>query len=340
MAEENLPAPTRSDEQLVPTKARLPYGKSNILLNLHKLQKNPIFCISVDILQNTNFFKAFSASANVPSIYIQQFWNTITHEAKTGVYKFQLDEQWFTFNSDLLCDALEITLVDPTNPFVSPSAGEIFMDFVNELGYPKAIHFVSHMRPEYPRHVAGDDFLLGNLKFILKAARKVQAKEGGRKKTAPKADKLVKPAPAKQSKPVTTKQPKPKHDKEKSAKPTPLQKAGKGEEYDVERAIRISLELFQVQGQAHVGGVAILEPVVEATRPLPVVEGKGKAIATDKQIPVTEETSTRPSEQPDDDSLANIISDTLSLADAETCVDTYKTNSEGDTEILNIGGEQ
>ncbi|GJW84855.1 hypothetical protein Tco_0158000 [Tanacetum coccineum] len=94
MSEENLPTPTRSDEQLVPVKARLPYGKSNLLLDLQK---------------------------------------------------FQLDEQWFTLNSDLLCHALEITPVDPANPFVSPPAGEIVTGFVNELGYPEVIHFVSHM---------------------------------------------------------------------------------------------------------------------------------------------------------------------------------------------------
>ncbi|GJV12957.1 hypothetical protein Tco_1354498 [Tanacetum coccineum] len=70
MAEENIPPPTRSDDQLVPVKACLPYGKRNLLLDLQKLQKNPIFRISVDILQNTNFFRAFTASTNVPSIYI------------------------------------------------------------------------------------------------------------------------------------------------------------------------------------------------------------------------------------------------------------------------------
>nr|GEX19447.1 retrovirus-related Pol polyprotein from transposon TNT 1-94 [Tanacetum cinerariifolium] len=319
MAEENLPAPTRSDEQLVLAKARLPYGKSNILLDLQKLQKNLIFRISVDILQNTNFFRAFSASADVPSIYIQQFWNTITHKAKT-----------------------EITLVDPTNPFVSPPAGEIVMDFMNKLGYPKAIYFVSHMhvnnlyqlckydirvRPKYPRHVTGDDFLLGNLKFIPKAARKVQAKEGGKKKAAPKADKPVKPAPAKQSKPVTAKQPKPKPDIEKLAKPTPIQKAGK------ERAIQISLESFQAHGQAHVGGVAIREPIVEATQPLPVVEDQ---YIFQRRIPVTEETSTKPSKQPEDDALANIIRDTLSPVDAETDV-ANKEDIEGKTAKIDEG---
>ncbi|GJT93380.1 hypothetical protein Tco_1082225 [Tanacetum coccineum] len=57
----------------------------------------------------------------------------------------------------------------------------------------------------------------------------------------------------------------------------------KGEEYDVEQAIQMSLESFQAQGQAHVGDVAIQEPVAEATRPFSVVEGKGKAIATEEQ---------------------------------------------------------
>ncbi|GKA27851.1 copia protein [Tanacetum coccineum] len=75
MAEENAPAPapTRSDEQIIPFNAWLPVGKSNLLLDLQKLQKNPIFRISIDILQNTNFFRAFTASANVPTIYIHQF---------------------------------------------------------------------------------------------------------------------------------------------------------------------------------------------------------------------------------------------------------------------------
>ncbi|GJV51745.1 hypothetical protein Tco_1447486, partial [Tanacetum coccineum] len=59
-------------------------GKGNLLLDLQKLQKNPIFCISVDIRQNTNFVRAFTTSANVPSIYIQLFWNALTHDAKTG----------------------------------------------------------------------------------------------------------------------------------------------------------------------------------------------------------------------------------------------------------------
>ncbi|GJX29486.1 hypothetical protein Tco_0237565 [Tanacetum coccineum] len=80
MANENVPAPapTRSDDQILPFNAWVPIGKSNYVLDLQKKQRNPIFQISVDILQNTNFFKAFTASASVLAIYIQQFWNTLT----------------------------------------------------------------------------------------------------------------------------------------------------------------------------------------------------------------------------------------------------------------------
>ncbi|GJS83496.1 retrovirus-related pol polyprotein from transposon TNT 1-94 [Tanacetum coccineum] len=88
MAEENVLAPTRTDEQLVPVKPRLPIRKSNILMDLQKMQKNPIFRISVDIIQNINFFSVFTTSADVSSIYNQQFWHTLRIDFKTGVYNF------------------------------------------------------------------------------------------------------------------------------------------------------------------------------------------------------------------------------------------------------------
>ncbi|GJZ44982.1 hypothetical protein Tco_0592578 [Tanacetum coccineum] len=118
---------------------------------------------------------------------------------------------------------------------------------------------------------------------------------------------------------------------------------GEGDEYDVEYAIQMSLESFQAQSQAHVGGVAIRELVLEATRPVLIVEGKGKAIATEEQAaqsllalhtpkrrsttnqfifqrrtPATEEASTGPSTQPQDDASANIVRESPSPADAET----------------------
>ncbi|GJY25002.1 hypothetical protein Tco_0399728 [Tanacetum coccineum] len=419
MAEENVPAPSpkRSDKHILPFNAWLPVGKGNLLLDLQKLQKNPIFRISVDILQNTNFFRAFTASANVPTIYIQQFWNTLVQDAKTEVYSFQLDEQWFTLNADLLRKALEITPVDSAHLFVSPPAGDQVMDFVNELGYPEEIHFVSkmyvnnlyqpwrailslinqcltdktsgsdkpqhpilqmlwgivtrsnvdyaellweefvqaiqiffahranlniptkkptphvilycrftkliiyylgsehniHRRPGSPVHVTGDDFLLGNIKFVPKGEKdEVFGKPIPQDRKEKRYDLLVD-----------------EEDEEPQVE---------DDEYNLQRGI---------------------------TQRLPVVEGKGKGIATDEQvaqsllelqkpkkqsttdqyifqsrIPATQDAPTGPSAQPQDDTSANVVRDTPSPADVETGADTKKSNSEGDTEILNVDEER
>ncbi|GKG51073.1 hypothetical protein Tco_0539197, partial [Tanacetum coccineum] len=56
-----------------------------------------------------------------------------------------------------------------------------------------------------------------------------------------------------------------------------------------------------------------------------------------RRIPVTEEASIGPSTQLEDDTSTNIVRDTPSPTDVETGAETNKTNSEGDTEILNIG---
>ncbi|GKC20862.1 hypothetical protein Tco_1023012 [Tanacetum coccineum] len=238
MAEQNVPVqpPTRTDEQIVPRSQWLTIGKSNLLFNAQKIQKNPIFQISVDILSNTNFFQAFTASANVPAIYLQQFWKTMSYNEKTGVYSCQVDEQWFDLSADLLRKALAITPVNPAHPFELPPSGDTVIDFVNELGYPepveierllavtqtnvdhaeliweeftqgiqtffshKASHKASlknpkkkvtpllipygrfskviiyylasnnniHRRPDSAVHHTGDDYVLGNLKFVPK----------------------------------------------------------------------------------------------------------------------------------------------------------------------------
>ncbi|GKC60378.1 hypothetical protein Tco_1087976, partial [Tanacetum coccineum] len=95
----------------------------------------------MDILRNTNFFRAFSASASVPAVYIQQFWNSMKYDEKTGVYSCQVDEQWFNLSADLLRKALDITPVDPAHLFELPPTGDTMIDFVNQLGYPEPVEF-------------------------------------------------------------------------------------------------------------------------------------------------------------------------------------------------------
>ncbi|GJT99696.1 hypothetical protein Tco_1110035 [Tanacetum coccineum] len=256
----------------------VPIEKSNFVLDLQKKKKNPIFHISVDILQNTNFFRAFTASAS-------------------------LDETRFILDANLLREALEITPIDQAHQFMSPSLSDAIKDFVNELEYTEArllgmigtdtLFFLDalghnnnptkkdrkdkphvipycrftkliichlgrkhniHQRSTSPFHLAEEDLTLGNLKFIPKG----EEDEHDRKIAAEKGEK---------KKPATAKQLKQKSAKEKSSKPAPAPK-------------------------------------------------------------------------PKDDTSINIICDSPSPMDAEIGADTDKTNSGGDTKILQIGEEQ
>ncbi|GJW78034.1 retrovirus-related pol polyprotein from transposon TNT 1-94 [Tanacetum coccineum] len=132
--------PTRSDEQILPRDKWVPVGKSNCFLDVERTQANPIFKIAVDILKNTNFFRAFTASSTILSIYIQQFWDTIRFD-KDKRYSCQLDEQRFYLTKATLRDALQLPS-DNSNFTPLPNSNTI-ISFVNNLGYPNVVRTLS-----------------------------------------------------------------------------------------------------------------------------------------------------------------------------------------------------
>ncbi|GJR96555.1 hypothetical protein Tco_0268729 [Tanacetum coccineum] len=146
MAEQNVPAqaPARTDEQIVPRSQWLQIGKSNLLFDAQKIQKNPIFQISVDILRNTNFFRAFSASASVPAVYIQQ---TIMKSYYTREPHSSHTKQVIKHSERPKKKAVPLLI-----PY-----GRFTKMIIYYLGSTSDVH----KRPESPCHLPGDDFLLG-----------------------------------------------------------------------------------------------------------------------------------------------------------------------------------
>ncbi|GJU50091.1 hypothetical protein Tco_1219646 [Tanacetum coccineum] len=168
-------------------------------------------------------------------------------DAKSGEYNFQLDEQWFTLNADLLRKALEITHVDSAHPFVSPPAGE------QKTGSPRSrdgrlfSFLVISVRPKGKKGMMclecpsrkelitlKHSKILNIPEYLEMVARKQSAKKGEQKKIASKADKPKKPASAKQ--PTLAEQTKPV--KEKTSKPTPPKKTRKGKVMKVRKEKR------------------------------------------------------------------------------------------------------
>nr|GEV48770.1 retrovirus-related Pol polyprotein from transposon TNT 1-94 [Tanacetum cinerariifolium] len=137
--------PMRTDDQILPRIRWVPIGKSNCYLDLDKSQSNPIYKIAMDLLKHTNFFRAFTASLTIPSIYIQQFWDTVQYDKSAGCYRCQLDEQWFVLTKDTLREALQTTPVNINQAFISLPSSDALINFVNELGYPKLVRNLSNV---------------------------------------------------------------------------------------------------------------------------------------------------------------------------------------------------
>nr|GEZ73818.1 hypothetical protein [Tanacetum cinerariifolium] len=64
------------DEALVPSTQRLRIGQSNFRLPLDIQSKESTLQVVYDVLHRSPFFKAFLVTADVPEIYIQEFWAT------------------------------------------------------------------------------------------------------------------------------------------------------------------------------------------------------------------------------------------------------------------------
>nr|GEY70876.1 histone deacetylase 14 [Tanacetum cinerariifolium] len=415
--DENVPvhAPTRSDNQILPFAAWVPIGKSNFVLDLQKKQWNLIFQISVDIMQNTNFFRVFITSASVSAIYIQQFWNTLSQEANTRAYRFQLDEDWFTLDVNLLrlrypvlqmlwgivtrtnvdyaelmweefVQAIQTFRADKTNLGTPTTKGKktkphviLYCRFTKLIICYLGRNHNIHQRSGSPLNLAEDDLSLGNLKFVPKGEidevfgmqilkelitnnirnapyynaylevvakhdLKIAAEKGTKTKSASKIVQSEKLETAKQSKPAPAK--KPKTAQEKPSMPSPAKKVRKGKVSKVHKG-KSGLQLIDKEEQTQPepetepqGEDCDLERAIQINLHKPKKTSNMDQYIFQRRILVTEEASTRPSAQPEDDISANIVCDTPYPTDAETGATTDKTNSEGDTKILHIGEEQ
>ncbi|GJW98878.1 hypothetical protein Tco_0180686 [Tanacetum coccineum] len=340
MVDENVPAPapTRFDDQILLIVAWVPIGKSNYVLDLQKKQKNPIFQISVDILQNINFFRAFTASASVPAIYIQQFWNTLTYEAKTRAYSFQLDETRFVLDVNLLRKALEITSIDQARQFVSPLSGDAIMDFVNELGYTKVIHFVLRMEVNNLYQPWRAILSMINQCLTGKTSRHDRIFTSHSDFLTDKANLGSPTKKGKKDKPHVI----------PYCRFTKLIICYLGRIHNIHQR---SASLFHLAeedlGLGNLKFVSKSEVDEVFGMPIPnelISNNIRNASYYNAYLEMVAKhdrkiASIGPSSQPQDDTFANIVRDSLSPADAETGVELDKTNSEGDTKILHIAEE-
>ncbi|GKB51649.1 hypothetical protein Tco_0902402, partial [Tanacetum coccineum] len=146
MAEQNVPTqpPTRTDEQIVPRSQWLIIGKSNLLFNAQKIQKNPIFQISL------GYPEPIEIVSNIRVNYVYQLWRAI----------LSLINQYLTgktSGSD-----------KPRHPVLQMLCGIVTQTNVNHAELLWEDNNNIHRCPDSAVHHTRDDYVLGNLKFVPK----------------------------------------------------------------------------------------------------------------------------------------------------------------------------
>ncbi|GJS73552.1 retrovirus-related pol polyprotein from transposon TNT 1-94 [Tanacetum coccineum] len=264
--------PARTDDQILPRIRWVPIGKSNCYLDVERSQSNPIYKIAVDILKHTNFFRAFTASSTIPSIYIQQFWDTVRYDNKTGNYSCQLDEQWFNLTKDTLRETTVQSLQSdhPTMHFLphqllmllsKPVLG--YLKF-SDKGTKQEVFGMPILNDLITDDIRGEQYYNAYLEKVAKHQRYLAGEKEKKRKLVTETSEA--PYPPKRS---------------KAGKVEP--KIG-DEEVDLQKAVEESLKEFHSACQGPLPPVVIREPESGKFQPLPEVQGKGKEKVSDEQV--------------------------------------------------------
>ncbi|GJT43166.1 hypothetical protein Tco_0951881, partial [Tanacetum coccineum] len=87
---------------------------------------------------------ALTATVDVPAVYLQQFWRTVSKVPDTeDTIKFMLDTQQFIYTVDMFRDTLHLPVETLENTFVAPANIHTIEAFMNIVGYQGVVDKVS-----------------------------------------------------------------------------------------------------------------------------------------------------------------------------------------------------
>ncbi|GKC35578.1 hypothetical protein Tco_1047962 [Tanacetum coccineum] len=92
------------DDALVAPANRLKIGKCNQRLSSTLKSNKATIQVVLDALKLTPFYKAFEVTANVPEIYMQEFWATVSLHHKSLCFK--MNDKSHTVNLENFRDML------------------------------------------------------------------------------------------------------------------------------------------------------------------------------------------------------------------------------------------
>ncbi|GKA86068.1 hypothetical protein Tco_0807779 [Tanacetum coccineum] len=104
-------------------------------IEFSKPQREATYQVTLDALKLSSCYLTFLITAEVPEIYMNQFWNTIKKIRDTDAKHFKLDKKKCRIDTKVFREILHICLILPNQDFVEPPSEQEMVPFIKELGY-------------------------------------------------------------------------------------------------------------------------------------------------------------------------------------------------------------
>ncbi|GJT69917.1 hypothetical protein Tco_1029203 [Tanacetum coccineum] len=129
------------DDALVAPANRLKIGKCNLRLSSDVTSKEATLQVVYDVLKLTPFYKAFQVSADVPEIYMQEFWaSAYIHNRSV---RFKMNNKKHILNLDQFRDILQICPKVGNEKFEEPPLEKEILAFLASLGHSGEIRKIT-----------------------------------------------------------------------------------------------------------------------------------------------------------------------------------------------------
>nr|GEZ74098.1 hypothetical protein [Tanacetum cinerariifolium] len=129
------------DESLIPSTQRLRIGRSNFQLPSDIQSKESTLQVVYDVLRNSPIFRAFQVTADVPEIYMQEFW-AMAKLYHTSI-RFKLDTKKSILDLEAFREMLYISPRIPNQFFAELPNEEEILEFLRYLGHSHEIRYLT-----------------------------------------------------------------------------------------------------------------------------------------------------------------------------------------------------
>ncbi|GJW11300.1 hypothetical protein Tco_1577127 [Tanacetum coccineum] len=129
------------DDALVAPANRLKIGKCNLRLSSDLKSKEATLQVVYDVLKLTPFYKAFQASADVPEIYMQEFWATASVHNRS--IRFKMNNKKHIVNLEYFREMLQICPKIRNQKFDEPPFEQEILTFLVSLGHSGEIRKIT-----------------------------------------------------------------------------------------------------------------------------------------------------------------------------------------------------